>query len=104
MYCTKLKQVTAFGESIQLQDRIRATTCVAKVVHHLRCSLRISGQIYEELFITTLIYPFKHGHSYSPMTMKPFALSNLEYLCKLFNVKGKEFLKMKQKPLVKIQA
>ena len=73
---------------------IKATATVAKATLCFRHSLQESGQKYEDLFTTTMLYPFK----YSPSKYRFSALmsmSDLKYLCERFESEVKEFFSIK---------
>ena len=84
----------------------RVTTSIAKAISSLRTSLIQSGHKYDDIFITTIIYPFKHGTSYQPVILKRLTEDNLKYLHKELERKSKEFLdlKVKDKDLIRMQA
>ena len=73
---------------------IKVTATVAKATLCFRRSLQESGQKYEDLFTTTMLYPFK----YSPSKYRFSALmsmSDLKYLCERFESEVKEFFSIK---------
>ena len=73
---------------------IKATATVAKATLCFRRSLQESGQKYEDLFTTTMLYPFK----YSPSKYRFSALismSDLKNLCEKFECEAKEFFSIK---------
>ena len=84
----------------------RVTTSIAKAISSLRTSLLQSGHKYDDILITTVVYPFKHGTSYQPVILKRLTQENLTYLQKELERKSKEFLdlKVKDNSLIRIQA
>ena len=73
---------------------IKATATVAKAVLCFRRSLQESGQKYEDLFTTTMLYPFKYNPSkyYFSALM---SMSDLKYFCERFESEVKEFFSIK---------
>jgi hypothetical protein len=65
---------------------IRATKVVAKAVLSLRRYLQKSGQKYEDMFVTTMLYPFKYQtirHHFQYL----MGLGDLKCLCDKFELK-----------------
>ena len=75
---------------------IKATTIIAKATFCLRSHLQKSGQKYEDLFTTTMLYPFKYNPSKYRFSVL-MSSSDLNYLCENFDREVKEFFSVKAK-------
>jgi hypothetical protein len=75
---------------------IRATTVIAKATYCLRSHLQRSGQKYEDLFTTTMLYPFKYIPSKYRFSVL-LSSSDLNYLCENFDRYVNEFFSVKAK-------
>ena len=75
---------------------IKATTIVAKATYCFRCYLQKTSQKYEDLFTTTMLYPFKYNPSKYRFSVL-MSLSDLKYLCEKFESEAKEFFHVKTK-------
>ena len=75
---------------------IKATATVARAVFCLRKYLEKTGQEYENLFVTTMLYPFK----YDPLKyyiLVSMTASDMEYLCETFESESKSFISIQKK-------
>ena len=90
--------------AVQPDISIKVTTTIAKAVSHLRIHLRKTGQSYEDMFITTMLFPFKYDPD-EHIFLTLFSACDLEYLCKTFERQSNGFFPvMKGKCLIKLQA
>ena len=82
--------------AIQSELNIKATATVARAVLCLRKYLEKSGQEYEDLFVITMLYPFK----YDPLKyyfLVSMTESDMEYLCETFESESKSFISIQKK-------
>ena len=85
------------------QAQIHATTCVARVVNHLRNHLLKANQKYEDLFIVTLLYPFRYDVS-EKIFLHLLSTDDLEYLIKNLGEQSTEYFSLKEASLLRKQA
>jgi hypothetical protein len=88
------QRMMATGVSIDCL--IKATTVIAKATYCLRSHLQRSGQKYEDLFTTTMLYPFKYIPSKYRFSVL-LSSSDLNYLCENFDRYVNEFFSVKAK-------
>ena len=82
--------------AIQPELNIKATVTVVRAVFCLRKYLEKSGQEYEDLFVITMLYPFK----YDPLKyyiLVPMTASDMEYLCEEFESESKHFFSIQKR-------
>ena len=82
--------------AIQPELNIKATATVVKAVFCLRKYLEKTGQEYEDLFVTTMLYPF----TYDPLKYYfsvSLTASDLEYLCEEFESESKYFFSIQER-------
>ena len=104
MYDGGVENKAKFMElAVQPDIAMKATATVAKAVSCLRNHFHKAGQKYEDLFITTMLFPFKYDpDEYKFLTM--FSACDLEYLCKEFEKQSKIFFRvMKHESQSKMQ-
>ena len=82
---------------------IRATKMVAKAVLNLRCYLQKSGQNYEDLFLTTMLYPFKYHRTKHHFEVL-LGLSDLKCLCEKFETEAETFFIIQKRSVLSLQA
>ena len=87
----------------QQQAQIHATTCVAQVVNYLRNHLLKANQKYEDLFIVTLLYPFRYDIG-EGMFLCLLSTDDLENLTKNFREQSTEYFSIKETSLLRKQA
>ena len=81
---------------------IKVTNSVAKALLSFQSILRQCGQKYESIFVTALVYPFKH--STTDMTFKLLAVYDIQYLYTKLNEQSKFFFALKNGSKASIQA
>ena len=104
MYDGGVENKAKFMElAVQPDIAMKATAIVTKAVSCLRNHFYKAGQKYEDLFITTMLFPFKYDpDEYKFLTM--FSACDLEYLCKEFEKQSQIFFRvMKQESQSKMQ-
>ena len=77
-------------------NNIKATVTVVRAVFCLRKYLEKTGQEYEDLFVTTMLYPF----TYIPLKYYfsvSLTASDLEYLCKEFESESRYFFSIQKR-------
>ena len=82
--------------AIHSELKIKAIATVFKAVFCLRKYLEKSGQEYEDLFVTTMLFPFK----YDPLkyyVLVSMTTSDMEYLCKEFQSESNKFFSIKKR-------
>ena len=83
---------------------IKLTATVAKAVSSLRYHLHKAEQNYEDLFITTMLFPFKYDPDKGTF-LTLLSTCDLKYLCKEFENQSKEFFRIgKEENEMKLQA
>ena len=82
---------------------IRATKVVAKAVLSFRRYLKKSGQKYEDMFVITMLYPFKY-HATRHHFQDLMGLGDLKCLCDKFETEAKNFFIIKKNSLLSLQA
>ena len=87
----------------QQQAQIYATTCVAHAVNHLRNHLHKANQKYEDLFVVTLLYPFRYDVS-EMIFLRLLSTDALKYLIKNWTEQSTEYFSLKETSLLKKQA
>jgi len=85
------------------QAQIYATTCVTHAVNHLRNHLHKANQKYEDLFIVTLLYPFRYDVS-EKIFLRLLSTDDLKYLIKNWKEQSTEYFSLKETSLLKKQA
>ena len=87
----------------QQQDKIYVTKCVTQVVNHLRSHLQKANQKYEDLFIVTMLYPFRYDAS-ETIFLCLLSTNDLEYLIKNLKEQITEYFSVRETSLLKKQA
>ena len=91
------------GAPANQKAQVHATTHVAQVVNHLRNHLLKANQKYEDVFIVTLLYPFKYDAS-EKIFFRLLSTEDLEYLIKNLGEQSTEFFRVKEVSLSRKQA
>ena len=82
---------------------LKATTVFANTLNHLQRHLQMKGQLYDELFIATILLPFQYYTMQNMIYLR--GLSDINILYDLFKKYSKTFLDTKsQGSVVKLQA
>ena len=76
-----LAQTKSDTGTAQQQAKLQATTCVVDVINYLRTHLLKANQKYEDLFIVTLLYPFRYDVT-EKIFLRLLSTDDLEYLIK----------------------
>ena len=85
-------------------DGIKAATSVECAIQSLRHQVRKRQETYDDILITTFVYPFKHGKSDNPISLKPLLLNDLEYLIKQFREERMKYIACSSQEKTKVQA
>ena len=87
----------------QQQHQIYATKCVTQVVNHLRSHLQKANQKYEDLFIVTLLHPFRYDAG-EKIFLCLLSTNDLKYLIKNLKEQSTEYFTVRETSLLKKQA
>ena len=90
MYDDSPKQ-TQSSATEQSQKSVILSSAVSRAFNLFRKILQECGQKHEDLFIATLLFPFKYGTTYEPVLLNSLSQKDLQYLCELFDSKCEEF-------------
>ena len=82
---------------------IHATTCVTRVVNHLHDHLHKANQKYEDLFIVTLLYPFRYDVS-EKIFLRLLSTDDLNCLIKGLVEQWAKYFSIKETNLLRKQA
>ena len=86
------------------QLAISVTSTVAVAVFSLRNHLWKTGQVHEDCFLTTMLYPFKYDPEQCLFAVL-MTIIDVEYLCRTFSESSEMFFNlMKEKPVPNIQS
>ena len=88
------KQMMEIAASLDCS--IKATAIVAKATSCFRRYLRETGQKYEDLFTTTMLYPFKYDPLKCHFSVL-ISINDLKYLCERFGGDADKFCCVKMK-------
>ena len=87
----------------QQEAQLHVTSCVAQAVSHLRNLLLKANQNYEDLFIVTLLYPFRYDTN-EKIFHRLLSIDDLEYLIKNLREQTTQYFSLKEESLLQKQA
>lgn len=73
------------------ENYVIAASNVAKAIHSLRSQPQFK-ESYDDVFLKTLIFPFKTDEFSNPITLIPLSLEDVKYLQRMLDVQRKVFL------------
>ena len=82
--------------------RIKITTALSREIDSLQCILSKSNQIYENIFVLTLVYPFVRCPKYSTLTL--LSHCDVKVLLELFQEQSKPYYTLKKMRPINVQA
>jgi hypothetical protein len=85
-------------------DGSEAAKSVELALQSLRCELQKQQEMYDDILITTIIYPFKRGNSDYPISLRPLSLNDLDVLLKQLREQTMKYIAYTSQDETKVQA